>query len=745
MLRKKNILTVALVNVVGRVEPTTFGNSEWRELRRYSSNPTANNGPDFVSSSSLAFDSCAPPEQDDMNDTASVRRGQEYLLQSSTETLVDWVTNYLRATVNPRLVSIEEEIVIFPVLSQRLNELHVDQLLDIVECNWARSTLLRFGTDLKDTIRNRIADIAKVAIKCLQDADTQNSEELYIDEKTEREALMQEDVILAEAVQEMSADTVLRCITVIGMSAGRRKRDLHFFEAMGRFLIYHINSYKDPHDLVRVLTAFSRAKIVPPPSFLATLGRRFPILNKKVPLEPLPSYRGMANFSRMGYETITPYRFFADCMFMRMEEKLSQEYILRTTGGNLTEDAAKHTSDSSRNQTSADKEKETQRLRSITGLKPSMFSRWLFILARYGAPHQQYLRPLVGSIVVPMLPHLPPPSFTRLLAAVHLFNSTDAELISPIIAFVCEDLFPNGNLSHVDALLLLSILSKPDVQPIASIPRFFKVLCDLFGGGADASSPKGQYLLQPRDMCAITSKLLAIQRNTDIPLETTTPLIILTEKFAGRFQSLLELRVVSLTHLDIFLDICTQMLHPDNSGAIATLKNMRSSIDQKGGEDFYYAALDIDIRDMFHQIASVNKTNTFNGYRPLPGVLQVDLRAAMAAASVTDLLEAVDLHERVYPGMLAAPVRQLVGRSVIAKLGESEEVVTADNTIEMRTPAEVHFTREDLTRFKALVERTPLVRVRTSRTVWSLILTKAQRLGMTVLEQEALTVLEDLS
>ncbi|KAF8293814.1 hypothetical protein TcYC6_0107030 [Trypanosoma cruzi] len=701
--------------------------------------------------------------------------------------LVEMLVLYLRATENPRLVSAEEEHVLFPVVMERLNELHLGQMLDIVECHWARSTLVRYGITFKDMVRDRIAMLASVAGKDAaqkpkrasrvdkgfgEDDDVTNDVDDDVDDDADAGEVYAHEVkaptldpILLQARDEMNAEGVLRCIIVMGMSAGRRKRDLQFFQAMGMFLVHHVNHYKDPHDLVRVLTAFARAKIVPPKGFLALLGRRFAVLNKRKPLGALPSYRAFVNLYKMGHDQMNNFRFLANCIYESMDanvksEKKRQRLLELQKKSGTTDaasaDATKTTAQSESAESNEDGSKmermmmtgdldpqllqfikARERFKRLTELKPSMFTKLLLVLARFGAPHQQYLRPTIVPLILPTLRCFPPPSFSRLLRALYLFRTTDLELIEPIIDYLADDLGVQSVIPE-DVLEMIRIVS-PAEAPVPRNLSKILLLCESVYAGVDAAPVR---LILPTDMCSVAAALLRIQMKEDVPLDALDPLTRLMEVFADRLYSLLQLHVVSLTHVDIFADLCRQQQHPDASGKIARLIQERRRLSSTEGDDDYYSRLDIDVRETFHKIMVVNDFKTYGQYRPTPGVLQVDFKQALTEVSAFDVLEATHLFAQAFPNTLRPTVVRHLSRSIIAKLGDSgEEVITEDNTMVLRPPRELLLTKEDLVKFVELVQATPLKRVKESPVVWRFIEEKARRLRMSELlktvEQQA--------
>ncbi|RHW70936.1 mitochondrial RNA binding complex 1 subunit [Trypanosoma brucei equiperdum] len=749
-------------------------------------------------------------QAEEMPVSRSTLERQACVRSLSLEELVEAVTLYLRATKNPRLVSADEEHIFFPVLMERLNEFHVSQLLDVVECHWARSTLVRYGTTFKDMVRDRIALIATAAAKSAskrpaaagesvndnrnggaveEEADDydEQGDAVYVHEAEEKTS----DLIILRAAEEMSPETVLRCIIVMGMSAGRRKRDLQFFQAMGMFLVHHINHYKDPHELVRVLTAFARAKIVPPKRFLALLGRRFAVLNKRKKLGSLPSYRAFVNLYKMGHDQMNTFRFLADCILETIDSNVKAEkkrlrlaqlqsssnITAATTNGNgATNESGCGGSTSSSNPTvtnttGAGDLKAThtsegasdvafigdldphllqnlrarERFKRLTELKPSMFTKLLLVLARFGAPHQQYLRPTTVPLILPTLRAFPPPSFTRLLRAMSLFRTTDLDLIEPVIDFMADSLGPT-NVVPADVLQMVRLVAPPDVPVPRNLVKLISLCEAVYSSSASFSHSDGKSSdstdaaacamttlspIRPGDMCAVAVVLLKIQMKDDVPLEALDPLTRLMEFFVERMYLLMKLHIVSLTHVDVFTDLCRQQQHPDVSGHIERLCAERRRVNDAEGDDEYYSQLDIDVRETLHRILIVNDYNTYGQYRPTPGVLQVDFKQALTEVSAFDVLEAADLFAQAFSNALKPAVERHLSRSIIAKLdGGGEEVITEGNSIVLRPPRELLLTREDLGKFVCLLQRTPLRRVRASPVVWRFVEEKAKKLGM---------------
>ncbi|AYU81252.1 mitochondrial RNA binding complex 1 subunit, putative [Leishmania donovani] len=777
-------------------------------------------------------------------DETYILQQQQYYYELPVQALTDIATAYLRSTENIVLVSPQEEHILFPVLMERLQEFHVSQLLDIVDSHWSRSTMLRYGTQYKDMVRDRIAQLATAAATQLEAKRRRQQEQqssssaaestsaaagafgatgrgeghstkargaseeceddgaVFVAEKQAADAQRSADAILAHAEKEITSATVYRALVVMGISAGHRKRDLAFFQLLGNYLTFFINDYRDPHELVRVLTALARAKIVPSPAFLNMIARRMPVLHKRIPLEPLPAYRALSNFARMGHTSMNTFRFLADCMFAHVEKHISEEKKQLTTMAAASKKPAAATEESDaktapstasgsaacmdRAQRCSQEVLEKERLRRMCGLKPSMFTRWLAILARFNAPHQQYLRPLIKPVILPMLPYFPPPSFTRLVSTTRVFRSTDRALVDALVGRVCDVLAPAGKLTRVDAMELLRLISQDDTPVPTQLDRVLQICKDYLGSSTStytmeevapssaersaAPRPRGTVTVvpRPRDMCNVVKLIGCFQKRDEIPLESLTPLLELTEDFAKRLAHLMELCVVSLTQVDAFLELCERHQIPDVSGALEQLMRKRrdvvlqakrspeaaaedrggrgSATDDEEAEEAYYGQLDIDVRETFNKILLTNDWNTHCRYRPLPGPLQVDFRNELTKVSALELLQAVDLFAKACPGALQDAPRLFLSRSLLEKLGKEGEVVVeeATNSLVIRQPRAELLTREDLQTFTALVERTPLEAVRTSPVVWVFIKEKAERLGLTSVEATATARLTEL-
>lgn len=746
-----------------------------------------------------------------------IRERQEWLREIPLSQLLDRTLNYLRSTSNEKLVDDEEEDTLFPVVIERFNEFSVNQLLEMVSVIYARSTLLRYGIKINDMVRDRIALIASTAAKQRRNAGPKSSsgvsevavggeegesESLLLSEEEEKKRLAMSDPVLHNAATQITPETILRALLVMGMSA-RRKRDLPFFHVVGAYFAFFINHYKDSHDLVRVLTAFARAKIIPPKSFLAMLSRRFPVLCKTSHLETLPCYRAMVNFSKMGHSHMNIYRFLSDNMLSTIESNIAEQKKKTMIAQRMKEKEAPSKQDEENlnsttdeknaggdNQggnvntkniltTSLDSTKIKTRFHELVGLRPSMFTKWLFILAKNGAPYQQYLRPFIQPVIIPMLGHFPPPSFTRLLTAISLFKCDDSELLEPIVEYMCQGTIGSRKPTtpregacdeeaeednvierrrdycptRADLFVLLLMFSREGFVLPKNVENFFAFCGEVFLESSlvattIAKSVKArrkkrvfkneeeQFILRPGDMCSIARYVVQLQHRVDIPLESLAPLTELMGHFARRLLALLELRVVSVLQVDDFADLCRQQHYPDEDGTLEKLMGNRRElapfVDEDGmADELDEGALDIDVRETFFKIVLVNDAYRYISYRPLPGSLQVDFREALTKVSALDMLGAVDLYERCFPNALKPPVRLLLSRSFLAKFSEEgEEVISPDGTeLVLRPPQEQLVTRKDLDHFVTLVRRSPMA-IQKAPDLLKFIEVKARRLGL---------------
>lgn len=643
--------------------------------------------------------------------------------------LIESVCAYLRTTENPRLVDADEEMHLFSVLRYRFSEASVQQLLQVVGSNWARSTLARYGTEFKDQVRDHIA--AKAG--------------------------------------ELSPEEIFDSLITMGMSAGRRKRDLDFFQLMGNLLAGNINSYKDPHQLVQVLTAFSRAKIMPPDSFLSLISRRLPVLNKKTPLRALPAYRAFVNLKKMGHEQLNSFRFLADRILECVQENLKKELIakklsregaaLRSTKKNTNSRdaeggvaAAGETADCTIDETHLAAIRVKARFFALTELKPSQLTKLLFILSWSGAPHQQYLRPLIKAVIVPALSYFPPPSISRLIRSMTKFGTTDRELITAVIDDLlrrCEAVESSGGQVIVqDILEILRLLSLPDTPMVANSIPFMKLVervCE------------GDVRLRPSDMCAIGTDLMLLRRkkdddaivengNAEATDEFVGTLSSVVVHFAKRMTHLMDLGVLSLTHADILEDMIRVLKLSDPTGAIQGLREARRRVNQEMGDDEYYMQIDVDVRETFHKMLIVNNYNTHNNYKPLPGLLQVDFKQALTEVSAETILAASHLFEQAFPDNMSLALQRALSRAFLRKVGdEGEEVLTEDRLELVLRPAEpLLFSKDGLQRFANLLKATPLTRVKANALPWELMLEKAVRLQVPKVEKIAADALLDI-
>ena len=676
--------------------------------------------------------------------------------------LVEAVCAYLRATENVRLVNPEDERQLFPVLLLRLDEVPIQLLLAVVASHWTRSTLVRYGIAFKDQVRDFIASKAAA----------------------------------------LRPEEILDAIVVMGISAGRRKRDLDFFQMLGTLFAEHINQFRDPHDLVKVLTAFNRAKIVPPDSFLAMIGRRFPILNKKMPMQPLAAFRAFVNLKRMGHEQLNPFRFLADRIMESIQENVKREMIAEK----LRQQQIQHQADARSVQEEGGDDGVVQAAAKakyvrLAGLKLSQVTKLLYILSLSGAPHQQYLRPLIKPLLAPALPHLPPPSLSRLLKAMARFNTNDRDLIVPCIKEVLDRSRAAEQRGEMiilqDLLELLNLLRSPEAPLLLALnttgtnanvashqstaeagSSLFKSLLELV-----AYVSEKDLRLRPADMLSITSSLVAIRDKAiaaadEAELLSPAPsgaevedqkteasgttkaasgdaakpedeiqvlLKRIISSFAKRMNELLDLGVLSLTHAEILEDICKVNKITD-SAEVAELKASRRRINHEVGDDEYSAMIDIDVRETFHKMLLVNNWNTYGSFKPLPGILQVDFRQALTEVSAETVLSASHLFEQAFPGHMTLALQRAMSRAFLQKIGEEGEEVLSDDRLQivLRPPVPLLFSKEALPRFANLLVATPLARVKKSTMVWQLVLEKATRLKLGKVEKIAVEHLEKL-
>jgi len=292
--RRKTIRDEDEDDIVGSVvTPTTEQTPLVTAMHKTAEHPEtapAEEGEDDAAAPTTAADTTDTQATTNNGDSMAELRG---LVENSPysrdplDDVIEAAMTYNRATTNPNLINPDIEDALFPILLVRFDEFTITPLLDLVETPWCHSCNVRYGRTLKDMVRDRIA--------------------------TNPSAL--------------TSPEVLRAFITMGMSAGRRKRDLAFFQLLGTMFVQHVNSYKDPNDIVRVLTACARAKIVPPDSFLALCGRRLPVLSKKQPLRPLACYCAFVNMQKFGHENLNPFRFLADRVFEGISAHLKAELV----------------------------------------------------------------------------------------------------------------------------------------------------------------------------------------------------------------------------------------------------------------------------------------------------------------------------------------------------------------------------------------------------------------------------------
>jgi len=203
-------------------------------------------------------------------------------METPTAELIQLIRSYLDQNI-PTLDEVEASL--FTALIARREEFTPDQLLDVVEKKFPPWMNDRGWSDkVKQMIRDR----------CFREA------------------------------SGLKTLTVARAIVLIGLN-GRSRRDVEFFKKLSKILSINVNEIKDPHTLCYVLVALQNSRIKPPETFLALIGRRFPVLNKKNPLHALPAYRALTFFSRSEYPLMNPYRYLADRIMAIIRDNLRAE------------------------------------------------------------------------------------------------------------------------------------------------------------------------------------------------------------------------------------------------------------------------------------------------------------------------------------------------------------------------------------------------------------------------------------
>jgi hypothetical protein len=201
--------------------------------------------------------------------------------------------------------------------------------------------------------------------------------------------------------------------------------------------------------------------------------------------------------------------------------------------------------------------------------------------------------------------------------------------------------------------------------------------------------------------------------------------------FARRMLGLLDLGVLALTHAEILEDIA-KVHSLTGVEAMDDLKAARRRINQDMGDDEYSTMIDIDVRETFHKMLIVNNFNTYGGYKPLPGVLQVDFKEALTEVSAETILSAAHLFQQAFPGHMTLTLQRALSRAFLRKFSaEGEEVMTEDRRELVLRPAKpLLFSKEALPRFANLLAATPLRKVKGSAEVWEVVLEKAERLAL---------------
>jgi hypothetical protein len=719
--------------------------------------------------------------------------------------LVSRALGYLSTGRAPSLLVPALEASIFPVLTRRVHELSITQILDVIETRWPAETIERHYEPFMEAAKARILREVKE----------------YEDVKTAQALANRGWESVPDEIQAVAAATTLtalqvaRCIVVLGLR-GRRRRDLELFKPLGNALALGVNDIRDPHTLCYVLIAFQASRIRPPDSFLALVGRRLPVLNKKYPMSPLPAYRALMVYDRHGYELMNPYRFLADRVMDHIKSELQREggggafveprivtpvggsprpsrsgdddddldeadfAILRSLrhGGEVeaapargtTQQAASregmsdqvpqgsalaaavpHASAAERlvggleaerhpvaapqnaeedSATIGEREAEElildrampnyavrpelatkprdasdpstpdplgigkttaammaerrdvrQRFYKLTQLKPPQLTKMLSVLGRKAAPRQQYLRPLVGDVLVPSLAHFNPPSFSRLVGAMRAFQSEEGPLIDKVIETMCE-----RGPEHVvlgDILDMLFLLSRPTVPLTPKAADFFDLCRRAFEDGSR---------LRPKDMRCITADLKLIWKlkltedeHADSPAFRS--LLAVVDGFARRMASFLELGLVEPLSADGFLEMC-QELKPgaEPSDSVARLIDARR-VALADGEEAYNDLVQVNVRDIFLRLQTVNSIVTHRGFRPVNAITMQQFKAMLDFMRADDILEAVHLYQQAYPGALSLPVRRVVGAFVVDKLALEVQVLTGQRPAPPPPPA----------------------------------------------------------
>ena len=187
--------------------------------------------------------------------------------------LVSLLEMYLHTTKCGSFVSAYEEAKLFGTLYHRIDEVEIAPLLLLSDLVWNPTIYARYSKRHNEILKNR---------------------------------LLQEG-------PHLTGEQVCNAIITLGMSSSFHK-DLEIFQALGNWLVQSINTIKDTSLLVNVLSAFNKAAILPPETFVGVIGRRFPVLNKHQALLPSEAYNAFSNIFKMQYPMMNPYRFLADIL-----------------------------------------------------------------------------------------------------------------------------------------------------------------------------------------------------------------------------------------------------------------------------------------------------------------------------------------------------------------------------------------------------------------------------------------------
>lgn len=323
-------------------------------------------------------------------------------------------------------------------------------------------------------------------------------------------------------------------------------------------------------------------------------------------------------------------------------------------------------------------ERARLRLLHLSKLRPQSFMKFLWVLGHRRAPKQQYLKPLINDVLLPVLPHLTPPALTRFLRAIRLFAPEEKVLLQGIFDHLVK-LGPERAML-CDILEMLRSLANPTTETRVlgslNIAPFLQLVKE---------AVRDDSRLRPKDMMMVSHDVMHIYRKLDLTDYTSAgdeePVVHLSEDakrglqeladliehFAGRMTFLLELGVLAIPHADLMLDLCTRIKAKDTTGSIAGLRDATRRV-TADGEEAYFEMIDIDVREIFFRTQVVNSWETFENYRPLPALLIQDYKACLDHMRCDYIVEAVHLYNQAYPSKLNRPIRRVLSRFIITKL-----------------------------------------------------------------------------